>query len=63
MLMSQRTTIETCPNCHQTAAITWSGVDAFGHTQPVREDAVAIDCPNRCQIGRLGAHFPTRLNG
>jgi len=61
--MSQRTTAETCPKCRQAAAVTWSGVDAFGYTQPVREDAVSIDCPNRCQFSDLGKHFPTRLNG
>lgn len=63
--MSQRSTTETCPKCSQTAAVTWSGVDSLGSTQPVREDAVGIDCPNRCQftVSELGSHFPKRLNG
>ncbi len=47
------------------ATLTWSGVDAMGRSQPAREDAVRLDCPNRCQFttGELGGHFPTRYNG
>ncbi|WP_299955344.1 hypothetical protein [uncultured Modestobacter sp.] len=63
--MSQRTTSETCPKCGEAAAVTWSGADAFGSAGPVREDAVGINCPNRCQFttGELGGHFPKKLNG
>ncbi len=63
--MSQRYTNETCPKCRQPATLTWSGVDAMGSSQPVREDPARLDCPNRCQFttGELGGHFPTRYNG
>ncbi len=63
--MSRNYTDEVCPTCRQPATLTWSGVDAMGRSRPVREDAVGIDCPNRCQFttGELGGHFPTRYNG
>ena len=63
--MSQRMTNEMCPKCHRHAVVTWSGVDAMGYSQPVREDAVRIGCPTRCQFttGELGGYFPTRYNG
>jgi len=63
--MSQRSTYETCPKCGGDAVVTWSGVESFGYSQPVREDAVRIDCPSHCQftMTELGGHFPKKLNG
>ncbi len=63
--MSRRYTDETCPTCKHAATLTWSGVDSMGYSRPVREDAVGLDCPNRCQftMGELAGHFPTRYNG
>lgn len=63
--MSQRTTTEVCPKCGQTATVTWSGDESTGYSQPVREDAVRLDCPSRCQFTTLELveHLPTRLNG
>ncbi len=63
--MSQRTTSEVCPKCGKTATVTWSGIESMGYSQPVREDAVRLDCSSRCQFTtlELAGHFPTKLNG
>lgn len=63
--MSMRTTHEVCPKCNQAATVSWSGVEAMGYSQPVREDPVRLNCPSRCQFTtlELAGHFPTRYNG
>jgi hypothetical protein len=59
--MSQRTTNETCPKCGSAALLTWSVVDAYGYSQPVKEYAEYLDCVNRCQftMSELGGYFPS----
>ena len=61
--MSQHATRETCPKCTGPAVVTWLGIAAYGHTRPVREEAISLDCRSGCSLAdwELAAHFPAKV--
>ena len=61
--MSQRTTLETCPRCGGRAAVSWLGIQAYGHSRPDREVPISLDCARGCDVptDELEQHFPSKV--